>query len=114
MAVDIAKSVFRTVASEGIKLDSGLFDTLLSAYVHNAEDTLRHYHADARINGLEFDRHQEEVAVTTFVRAIRTAGKAFMEDPLGAPLIPNWNRVQSALPMFLEELNEAVRLDNLQ
>ena len=31
MATDIAKSVFRTVASEGIKLDSGLFDTLLSA-----------------------------------------------------------------------------------
>jgi glucosyl-3-phosphoglycerate synthase len=112
MAVDIAKSVFRTVASEGIKLDSGVFDTLLSAYVRNAEDTLRHYYADARINGLEFDRHQEEVAVTTFVRSIRVAAKAFMEDPLGAPLLPNWNRVQSALPAFLDELNEAVRLDN--
>ena len=112
MAIDIAKSVFRTVASEGIKLDTGLFDTLLSAYVRNAEDTLRHYHADACINGLEFDRHQEEVAVTTFVRSIRVAAKDFQEDPLGAPLIPNWNRVQSALPTFLEELNEAVRLDN--
>jgi glucosyl-3-phosphoglycerate synthase len=112
MAVDIAKSVFRTVASEGIKLDTGLFDTLLSAYVRNAEDTLRHYHADACINGLEFDRHQEEVAVATFVRSIRAAAKDFEEDPLGAPLIPNWNRVQSALPTFLEELNEAVRLDN--
>ena len=29
MAVDIAKSVFRTMAAEGIKLDHGLFDTLL-------------------------------------------------------------------------------------
>ena len=29
-----------------------------------------------------------------------------------APLIPNWNRVQSALPTFFEELNEAVRTDN--
>jgi glucosyl-3-phosphoglycerate synthase len=112
MATDIAKSIFHTVASEGIKLDSGVFDTLLSAYVRKAEDTLRHYHADARINGLEFDRHQEELAATTFVRGIRTAAKAFQEDPLGAPLIPNWNRVESALPTFLEELNEAVRLDN--
>jgi glucosyl-3-phosphoglycerate synthase len=112
MAVDIAKSVFRTVASEGIKLDTGLFDTLLSAYVRNAEDTLRHYHADACINGLEFDRHQEEVAVATFVRSIRAAAKDFEEDPLGAPPIPNWNRVQSALPTFLEKLNDAVRLDN--
>jgi glucosyl-3-phosphoglycerate synthase len=112
MACDISKSIFRTMASEGIKLDTGLFDTLLSAYVRKAEDTLRHYGADARINGLEFDRHQEELAVTTFVRSIRAAAKAFLDDPLGAPLIPNWNRVQSALPNFLEELGEAVRLDN--
>jgi glucosyl-3-phosphoglycerate synthase len=112
MAIDIAKSLFRTMASEGIKLDTGLFDTLLSAYVRKAEDALRHYTADAWINGLELDRNQEELAVATFVRSIRSAAKAFLEDPLGAPLIPNWNRVQSALPDYLEELNEAVRLDN--
>lgn len=112
MATDIAKSIFRTMAAEGIKLDTGLFDTLLSAYVRRAEDTLRHYAADAAINGLTFDRHEEELAVTTFVRSIRSAAKVFLEDPLGAPLIPNWNRVQSALPHFLDELNEAVRLDN--
>jgi glucosyl-3-phosphoglycerate synthase len=112
MAIDIAKSIFRTMAAEGIKLDAGLFDTLLSAYVRRAEDTMRHYGADASINGLVFDRHEEEVATQTFVRGIRAAAKAFQEDPLGAPLIPNWNRVQSALPSFFEELNEAVRLDN--
>ena len=112
MSCDIAKSIFRTMASEGIKLDTGLFDTLLSAYVRKAEDTLRHYSADARINHLEFDRHQEELAVATFVGRIRAAAKAFLEDPLGAPLIPNWNRIQSALPSFLEDLNEAVKLDN--
>jgi len=112
MAVDIAKSVFRTMAAEGIKLDSGLFDTLLSAYVRQAEDALRQYAADSAINGLEFDRHEEEVAATTFVQSIRIAARTFLEDPLGAPLIPNWNRVQSALPNFLDELNEAVRRDN--
>ncbi|MBI4626145.1 MAG: hypothetical protein HY736_23355 [Verrucomicrobia bacterium] len=47
------------------------------------------------------------------VRAgIRTAAKAFQEDPLWSPLISNWNRVESALPNFLDELREAVRLDN--
>src|ERR1043166_2181261 len=112
MACDIAKTIFRTMASEGIKLDMGLFDTLLSAYVRKAEDTLRYYSADARINHLEFDRHQEEQAVATFVSSIRAAAKGFLEDPLGAPLIPNWNRIQSALPRFLEDLNEAVRQDN--
>ena len=73
---------------------------------------MRHYGADASINGLTFDRHEEELAVQTFVRGIRAAAKAFQDDPLGAPLIPNWNRVQSALPNFFEEFNEAVRLDN--
>ena len=114
MAVDIAKSVFRTMAAEGIKLDSGLFDTLLSAYVRQAEDALRQYAADSEINGLNFDRHEEEVAATTFVKSIRVAAQTFLEDPLGAPLIPNWNRVQSALPNFLGELNEAVRHDNAE
>ncbi len=112
MAVDITKSIFRTMAAEGIKLDSGLFDTLLSAYVRQAEDSLRHYGADAAINGLRFDRHEEEMAVSTFVRSIRMAARGFLEDPLGAPLIPNWNRVQSALPHLLDELNAVVREDN--
>ncbi|MEW6158693.1 MAG: glycosyl transferase [Verrucomicrobiota bacterium] len=112
MAIDISKSIFRTMAAEGIKLDSGVFDTLLSAYLRRAEDAIRHYAADAAINGLQFDRHEEEVAVNTFVRSIRVAAKGFLDDPLGAPLIPNWNRVQSALPNFLVELNDAVLADN--
>jgi glucosyl-3-phosphoglycerate synthase len=112
MAVDIAKSFFRRMAAEGIKLDCGLFDTLLSTYLRQAEDTLRFYAADAAINGLSFPRHEEEKAVTTFVRSIQLAGKAFLEDPLWSPLIPNWNRVQSALPGFFDELSEAVGADN--
>jgi len=112
MAVDITKSFFRRMAAEGIKLDCGLFDTLLSAYLRQAEDTLRFYAADAAINGLSFPRHEEERAVATFVRSIQIAEKAFLEDPLWTPLIPNWNRVQSALPSFLDELREAVRADN--
>lgn len=112
MAVDISKSFFRRMAGEGIKLDAGLFDTLLSAYMRQAEDTLRVYSADAIINGLSFPRHEEETAVSTFVRSIREAAKAFLDNPLWSPLISNWNRIQSALPSFLEEMNEAVRLDN--
>jgi glucosyl-3-phosphoglycerate synthase len=112
MAVDVAKSIFRTMAAEGIKLGADLFDTLLTAYVRKAEDTVRHYGADAALNGLKFDRHEEEVAVATFARSIRTAARGFLDDPLGTPAIANWNRVQSALPQFFDDLNEAVRLDN--
>lgn len=112
MACDIVRSFFRRMAAEGIKLDSGLFDTLLSAYSRQAEDTLRFYAADAALNGLKYLRHEEENAVTTFVRSIRLATESFQRDPLWSPLIPNWNRVESALPTFLDELREAVKLDN--
>lgn len=112
MAADIARSFFRRMAAEGIKLDAGLFDTVLSAYMRQAEDTLRFYSADSAINGLKYPRHEEESAVATFVRSIRIATKSFQEDPLWSPLIPNWNRVESALPSFLDEFREAVRLDN--
>ena len=100
MAMDIAQSFFRRMAAEGIKLDAGLFDTLLSAYMRQAEDTLRFYAADAAFNGLKYPRHEEENAVATFVRSIRIATKAFQEDPLWSPLISNWNRVESACRSF--------------
>ncbi len=112
MATDIAKTVFRRMAAEGIRLDSGLFDTLLSAYSRQAEDTLRFYNADSVINGLRYPRHEEESAVSTFVRSIRRAARDFQDDPLWSPLISNWNRVQSALPDFGRELHKAVAQDN--
>ncbi len=81
-------------------------------YVRIGEDTINRYHADAMINGLEFDRHEEEVAVQAFVRAIALAADDYLRDPLGAPLIPNWNRVAAALPDFFSQLELAVEEDN--
>jgi glucosyl-3-phosphoglycerate synthase len=112
MAVDIVKSIFLTLAGIGVTLDRGIFDTLLSAYVRKAEDTMRFYAADAEINGLKYDRHEEELAVATFVRSIRNAARDYLSDPLGNPMIPNWNRVEAALPDFLQAFNQAVQLDN--
>ena len=45
-------------------------------------------------------------------RALRRAGLDFVRDPMGAPQIPNWNRVTSALPRFLQDLREAVDADS--
>lgn len=112
MASDIVKCVFRTLAGHGVKLDVGIFDTLLSAYIRKAEDTMRFYAADAEINGLKYDRHQEELAVATFVRSIRSAAREYLVDPLGDPMIPNWNRVEAALPDFFKAFDKAVTLDN--
>jgi glucosyl-3-phosphoglycerate synthase len=112
MAIDIAKSIFQRMAAEGIALNAGLFDTLPISYLRHAEDTLRFYAADAAINGLRFPRGEEESAVATFVRSIRAATRSFQEDSIALSMIPNWNRVNAALPGFYEELREAVTRDN--
>ncbi len=112
MTVDICKSIFRTLASEGVVFSEGFFKSLSVAYLRSAEDTIMKYEADAAINGLEFDRHEETKAVEAFTRAIAQASTAFMENPLGTPLIPNWNRVTSAIPGILDMLKKAVDMDN--
>ena len=113
MAVDIADTLFRTLATEGVIMSEAFFRTLSTAYQRSAEDIIRRYNDDAAINGLELDRHSENLAVGTFRRALEIACMKFVEDPHGALLIPNWNRVTSALPDFLDRLYEAVEEDHL-
>jgi glucosyl-3-phosphoglycerate synthase len=112
MAIDVAKAIFRNLAIEGAQLSKSLFDTLLVTYLQTAQDTIKRYHDDAAINGLDFDRHQETKAVEAFTKAIQIAGKDFLENPLYSPLIPNWNRVTSAIPDFLEKLQTVVEEEN--
>ncbi|MBW2287115.1 MAG: glycosyl transferase [Deltaproteobacteria bacterium] len=111
MVVDIASSAIRNLASYGVEFDSGFLNTLVAAYKRTAQDAIASYSDDALLNGLAFDRHEEELAVDTFTRALNAAGLGFVRDPLGMPQIPNWNRVISALPEFLDELREAVEAD---
>ncbi len=112
MAIDIAKSLFRTLASEGIVFSDGFFKTLKATYVREAQDILRKYQNDSIINSLEFKRHDESLAVEAFSRGIAIAGEQILEDPLGIPLIPNWSRVVSAIPDFFSQLKDAVEKDN--
>ena len=111
MVIDIAASLIRNLASYGVEFDAGFLHALTAAYVRTAQDAIASYNDDALLNGLAFDRHEEELAVETFTRAMRAAGFDFVRDPLGNPPIPNWNRVSSALPEFLDELREAVEAD---
>jgi glucosyl-3-phosphoglycerate synthase len=111
MVFDIASSAIRNLASYGVEFDAGFLNTLVAAYTRTAQDAIASYSDDASLNGLAFDRHEEELAVETFSRALSAAGLGFVRDPMGKPQIPNWNRVTSALPEFLEELREAVDAD---
>lgn len=112
MAADIAKSMFRTLAGEGVVFSGDHFRTLQVRYVRMAEDTINRYYADAMLNGLEYDRHSEEISVATFAKSLRQAAQEYLEDPLGIPLIPNWNRVLAADSRFFDRLTEGVEEDN--
>jgi glucosyl-3-phosphoglycerate synthase len=112
MSTDIAQNLFRNLASEGIDLSESLLKTLRATYLNTAQEAITKYHDDAAVNGLDFDRHEEGVAVDTFTKGIELASKAFVENPLSIPLIPNWSRVTSAIPDFLERFKNAVDDDN--
>jgi len=112
MSIDIAKAIFRNLAIEGATLGRSFLNTLVITYLRTAQDTIKRYNDDAAINGLFFDRHQETIAVEAFTKAIQIAGKEFQENPLYFPLIPNWNRVTSAIPDFLEQLHAVVEEEN--
>ena len=112
MAIDIAKSIIRTLAEEGVPISEGILKSLPVTYLRTAREMMSRYQNDAIINSLNFDQHEEGRAVEAFAQAIRIACEEYLADPAGLPLIPNWNRVVSALPGFFQMLKETVDLDN--
>jgi glucosyl-3-phosphoglycerate synthase len=108
MSIDIAKAIFRNLAIEGACVSESILNTLVINYLRTAQDTIKRYNDDAALNGLFFDRHQETITVEAFTQAIQIAGREFLENPLYSPLIPNWNRVTSAIPDFLKQLQDVV------
>ncbi len=112
MSVDICKSIFRTLASEGVIFSDGFFKTLMATYVRTAQDMLKRYEDDASVNGLLFDRHEESLAVETFTQGLKKASDLIVKDPLGAPLIASWDRVTAAIPGILDTIRESVEADN--
>ena len=98
MACDIAKHLLRTLAAADVILSEGALKSLLASYQRRAEDAVNSFYALAKMNGLAFLRHEEETAVATFALALKAGADQFGQDPLGAPQIPNWARVLSAVP----------------
>lgn len=108
MARDIAKTLLRTLAMEGVVFSDGFYTTLRVAYLRTAQDAVRAYNDDSIINGLRYDRHVESAAVEMFTRALARAGEEFQGDPMAYTGLPNWNRVTSAIPDFLDDYKDAV------
>ncbi len=112
MSVDICKTIFRVLAADGVVFSENVFNSLSVSYLRLAEDIMLKYEADAAINGLKYDRHEEAQAVEAFTNGIRLAADVYMKNPMGTPLMPSWNRVDSAIPGMLAMLKKTVDDDN--
>jgi glucosyl-3-phosphoglycerate synthase len=108
MAREVGTHLLRTLAAAGVVLSAGLFNSLLAAYQREAEDAVADSYAVAMVNGLRFDRHEEEIEVQTFAGSLRQAIEDFQADPSGPPLVPNWARVWAGVPKAGAMLTAAV------
>lgn len=111
MSIDIAKALFRKLATNGVVFNFETFRSIKATYFRIALDFIETYYNDALMNGLKLDIHSEEKAVEMFARNILEAGQRFLENPMETPFIPSWNRVISAIPDILPALDEAIRED---
>ncbi len=114
MSIDIAKALFRKLATRGITFNTETFRTIKATYYRIALDFVETYHNDAEMNGLKLDIHSEEEAVELFAQNIMKAGEAFLDRPMERPFIPSWSRVISAIPDVLQQLREAVDADHAE
>tara|TARA_B110000503_G_scaffold63672_2_gene100422 strand:+ start:9577 stop:10803 length:1227 start_codon:yes stop_codon:yes gene_type:complete len=114
MSIDIAKALFRKLATRGVTFNSEAFRSLKATYYRIALDFVETYHNDAVMNGLTLDIHAEEQAVELFAENIIKAGEAFLGSPMERPFIPSWSRVISAIPDVLEQLSDAVEADHAE
>ena len=111
MSVEIAKAMFKKLATDGITFSKESLRTTKATYYRIALDLIDSYRNDAIFNGLTYETHDEEMMVELFAQNIKAAGKSFLEDTDKAPFIPSWHRVSSAIPDIFVQLLDAVEQD---
>jgi glucosyl-3-phosphoglycerate synthase len=112
MANDIAKTLFRVLAQEGVVFSKASFKTLLATYFQESRFEISKYNALSKLNALEYNREKEIKAVEAFQVAIEEAANEFYKDPMGIPSLSPWITVRSVMPEFSEKFAQYVKKDN--
>lgn len=112
MANDIAKTLFRILAQEGVVFSEASFKTLLASYYQESRFEISKYNALSKINALDYNRQNEITAVEAFEDAIKEAAAEFYEDPMGTPSLSPWITVRSVLPEFSDKFRDKVKEEN--
>lgn len=112
MSIDITKTLIRKLAAQGDTFTYNTLRTIKATYYRTALDLLEIYHNDAKINGLELNINEEEIAIELFSNNIIIAGQEFLDNPNQNPLITNWNRVETAMPDIRNRFLDIVESDS--
>ncbi len=112
MVHDIAMAIFIKLAQNGVVFSRGMFRSIRSTYFRIGLDFVEQYSSLSAINGINYNRHQEEETVDLFSRIVYKAGEDVLTNWDHGVFVPSWKRVMSALPELLDEFYEAVELDN--
>lgn len=111
MCRDILRSLLRTLTeTEQVVVTGDHLRALQVKFRREAQNLTRQYFVDARFNGIDYDRHQEEETVEQFERLILEAGQQYLADPAGTQ-IPDWTRALAVLPDLRERLQDATVAD---
>jgi glucosyl-3-phosphoglycerate synthase len=112
MSGDIATTLFRVLAGEGIIFSRASFKTLLTSYYQESRFEISKYNALSKLNNLKYNRQEEIQTVEAFQEAILQASDDFYSDPMGIPLLSSWSTVRSVLPNFSDKFYRYVKEDN--
>lgn len=112
MANDIAKTLFRILAQEGVIFSESSFKTLLASYYQESRFEISKYNALSKINNLDYNRQSEINAVEAFEEAIKEAAAEFYDDPMGVASLSPWITVRSVLPEFSDKFRDKVKEEN--
>ena len=111
MSREIAVSVLRGLAAQGVVMDMGQVRTVVTAYQRIVLDLMDSYADLADINGLVIDRGAEAAAAEVFARSLFEAGRSFVQENTYSPMTPTWDEVLRREPDALTALAAAVAAD---
>jgi len=112
MAKEIAQTLFRFLAQEGVVFSKPSFKTLIATYFLESRFEISKYNALSKMNDLSYVREKEINAVKAFQDAIQEASEEFYENPMGTTSLSSWSTVRSVMPDFSEKFVKYVKQDN--
>ena len=110
MSHDIAKSMFRKMATFGEVFSEERIRTIKAAYYRIALDLVDSYESDA-MNGISYDRHNELKSIELFAQKYYFCRNDFLTHPKDMPIYSKLEEVASAVPDIFEKMIDAVDSD---